>query len=78
MNPEHFSFEFSIDDEDITVKWTLRDHVPRHEVSYRYPELVLKFEYKSISRDTVGVMLRDMKIPNTAYDAIMTRIAAPA
>ena len=44
MNPEHFKFEFAIDDDNITVKWTRLDDAPRLEASFDYPELQLKFK----------------------------------
>ena len=78
MNPEVFNFDFGIEGDYLVLKWTRLQHIPDGTAMSRYPELKLRFNYREISTDTVGAMLKDLEVPRQFSQAILTLIAAQA
>lgn len=78
MNHDAFRFNFSIDEENITVVWKRLPEYSSGEALSRYPELEISFNYREISSDTVRAMLRDMEVPPSISKAIMTRVESHA
>ena len=78
MNPEAFNFDFGIEGDFLVLKWTRLQQASELTALSRYPELKMRFNYRDISTDTVGAMLKDLEVPHQFSEAIMTLIAAQA
>ena len=78
MNPETYNFDFGVEGEYLVLTWTRLQHVPDLTAQSRYPEVTMRIKYGDISKDTVGVMLRDLEVPRQLSRAIMTLISTPA
>ncbi len=77
MDVDAYKLEHRLEGEFIKLKWTLQ---PGYEnpLLPQYPEVEMEFKYTDVSRDTVMVMLRKMRVPAMISDAIMSRIADAA
>lgn len=78
MNTEAFNFDFGIEGDYLVLTWTRLQHASDVTALSRYPELTMRFNYREISTDTVGAMLKDLEVPNQFSHAILTLIAAQA
>lgn len=76
MIPQQFNFDIDVDEEYITIRWKRLPGQSYDGAMARYPELQLRFTYRDISLDTIGVMLKDMEVPSQISKGIVTRITA--
>ena len=75
LDPAEYVFSLEVKGEVITVKWKRDNAAPSRS---RYPEIEFSFDFLNISADTVRAMLRDMEVPDSLANAVMTRISANA